>query len=331
MTVSALPSTMRAYVGTPKGPDLRHVPVPEPGPGEVLVRVEAFSVNRGELGLFSRRAEGWRPGQDLAGTVVRTAAEGGGPAAGTRIAAMNDYGGWAEYAVVPVDRLATVPEGVPAERAATLGVAGLTALRALRRGGPLLGRRVLVTGASGGVGSFAVQLAAAGGAEVTALTGSHRTLDLGALGAASVITELDALSGPFDLVLESVGGAVLTRTLKMLSPLGHFVLLGTSSREPATLTLSSFAPHVRQTLHPFWVFGSGEPVADDLAELLRLIERGRMTPVVGWTGSWERLPEAMEALRERRVPGKAALVVRSGAAETGAGSDSGTASAGEGA
>jgi len=311
---------MRAYVGTRKGPDLRDVPPPEPGPGEVLVRVEAFSVNRGELGLFARREEGWRPGQDLVGTVVQPAADGGGPAAGTRIAAMNDYGGWAEYAAVPLDRLAVVPDPVPSGQAATLGVAGLTALRALRRGGPLLGQRVLITGASGGVGSFAVQLAAAGGAEVTALTGTHRTLDLAALGATTVVSDVDALSGEFDLVLESVGGQVLNRTLKMVSPLGNFVLLGTSSREPATLTISSFVPHVRQTLHPFWVFGSGEPVSQDLAVLLRLIETGRLTPVVGWTGSWERLPEAMDAMRERRVAGKAVLVVE-GAAD---GSDSGS-------
>ncbi|MER5537744.1 zinc-binding dehydrogenase [Streptomyces mirabilis] len=320
MTVSPPHTVMRAYVGTRKGPDLRDVPLPEPGPGEVLVRVEAFSVNRGELGLFARREEGWRPGQDLAGTVVQPAADGGGPAAGTRIAAMNDYGGWAEYAAVPLDRLAVVPDSVPSGQAATLGVAGLTALRALRRGGSLLGKQVLITGASGGVGSFAVQLAAAGGAEVTALTGAHRTLDLAALGATTVVSDVDLVSGEFDLVLESVGGQVLNRTLKMVSPLGNFVLLGTSSREPATLTISSFVPHVRQTLHPFWVFGSGEPVSQDLADLLRLIETGRLTPVVGWTGFWELLPEAMDAMRERRVAGKAVLVVE-GASDS---SDSGS-------
>jgi NADPH:quinone reductase-like Zn-dependent oxidoreductase len=132
-----------------------------------------------------------------------------------------------------------------------------------------------------------------------------------------VVSEPAGLSGEFDLVLESVGGQVLEQTLKMLSPLGHFVLLGTSSREPATLTLSSFVPHVRQTLHPFWVFGSGEAVSDDLAALLRLAGSGRLTPVVGWTASWQRLHEAMDALRERRVAGKAALTV-DGAAEGGA-------------
>jgi NADPH:quinone reductase len=307
------PVTMRAYVGTPEGPDLRHVPAPSAEPGEALVRVGAFSVNRGELGLFARREEGWRPGQDLAGTVVRAAADGSGPAAGTRVAAMVDFGGWAEYVAVPTDRIAPLPDTVKVPQAATLGVAGLTALRALRRGGALLGQRVLITGASGGVGSFAVQLAVAAGAEVTALTGSHRPLDVAALGARTVIDELGNLEGEFDFIFESVGGEVLTTVLKLLAPLGHIVLLGTSSRLPAALTISSFVPHVRQTLHPFWVFGSGEPVGGDLSVLLRLMAAGQMDPVVGWTGSWERLPEAMEALRERRVAGKAALTVDEGA------------------
>src|SRR5215218_2383695 len=196
--------TMRAYVGTPAGPQLRSVPDPEPAPDEVVVEVEAFSINRGELGLFARRTEGWRPGQDIAGRVVAPAA-GSGPAAGTRVVAMVDFGGWAQRAAVPVERLAPLPDTVEAERAAGFGVAGLAALRALRRGGRLLGSRVLITGASGGVGTFAVQLAAAGGAEVTALTGSHRDIDLEPLGADRVVTSLDEAEGDFDLVLESVG------------------------------------------------------------------------------------------------------------------------------
>ncbi|MFF5502978.1 zinc-binding dehydrogenase [Streptomyces roseolus] len=309
MTLTPLPEAIRAYVGTPEGPELRKVPLPSPAPGEVLVRVGAFSVNRGELRLFAKRAEGWRPGQDLAGVVVQEAADGTGPAVGTRVAAMADFGGWAEYTAVPTDRLAPVPEGVATAAAATLGVAGLTALRALRRGGPLLGRRVLITGASGGVGSFAVQLAAAEGAEVTALHGSRRALDLAALGARHVITSLDEAEGPFDLVLESVGGEVLTAALRMLAPVGHFVLLGTSSGRTAALSISSFVPHARQTLHPFWVFGSGESVAEDLGLLLRTIRDGRMRPVVARTEGWERLPEVMTALRERRLAGKAVLLV----------------------
>ncbi|MFB6823831.1 zinc-binding dehydrogenase [Streptomyces virginiae] len=308
-----LPQRMRAWIGTPDGPDLRSVALPEPAPDQALVSVAAFCVNRGELNLFRRRAEGWRPGQDLAGTVVRAAADGSGPAAGTRIAAMNDFGGWARYAAVPVDRLAVLPDAVSFTEAATLGVAGLTALRALRRGGPLLGRRVLVTGASGGVGSFAVQLAAAEGAEVTALTGTHRDLDLKALGAHHVVTSLADTDGDFDVILESVGGEVLVTALKRLSTFGHIVVLGTSSGRTASLSISSFVPHARQTLHPFWVFGSGEPVGEDLDLLVRLVDLGRLRPVLGHQDAWERLPEVMASLRERRIAGKAVLLVHDGA------------------
>lgn len=310
--MSAPAVTMRAYVGTSAGPELQTVPDPQPAPGEALVGVEAFSVNRGELGLFGRRPDGWRPGQDIAGRVLAAAADGSGPPVGTRVVAMVDFGGWAERVAVPVERLAPLPGAVAVEDAATFGVAGLTALRALRRGGPLLGARVLVTGASGGVGTFAVQLAVAGGADVTALTGAHRSVDLAALGARRVVTTLHDADGEFDLVLESVGGDVLLAALQQTAPRGHLVLLGTSSRAPAAITISSFRPHARQTVHPFWVYGSGEPVREDLAVLAGLTARGLLRPVVGWTGAWGRLDEAMLALRERRVAGKAVLTVEGG-------------------
>jgi NADPH2:quinone reductase len=316
MTATLLPPTMRAYVGTPAGPDLRQVASPLPEAGEALVRVEAFSVNRGELHLFARRAEGWRPGQDLSGRVLRAAADGSGPPTGSRVAAMVDFGGWAEYTAVPTDRLAELPDGVDLAPAATLGVAGLTALRALRRGGPLLGKRVLITGASGGVGTFAVQLAAAAGAEVTAWTGTHRSADLTALGAARVVDSLDAGTGAdddFDLVLDSVGGEVLLAALKRAAPHADIVLLGTTSRTPVPLSISTFRPHVRQTVHPFWVYGSGEPVDADLGVLLRLMAAGRLRPLVGWSGPWEQLPGAMQLLNDRRIPGKAVLGVPGGA------------------
>jgi NADPH2:quinone reductase len=299
---------MRAYVGTPAGPELRSVPDPQAAPGEALVEVEAFSINRGELGMFARRAEGWRPGQDIAGRVVAPA-EAGGPAAGARVVAMVDFGGWAQRVAVPLERLAPLPDNVEAERAAGFGVAGLTALRALRRGGGLLGARVLITGASGGVGTFAVQLAAAAGAEVTALTGTHRDIDLEALGADRVVTSLEEAAGDFHLVLESVGGEVLPAALGRTAQRGHLVLLGSSSGDPAPITLFSFRRDARQTVHPFWVYGSGEPIGEDLAHLARLTARGLLDPVVGWSGSWDRLEEAMQALRQRRVGGTAILRV----------------------
>jgi NADPH:quinone reductase len=149
---------------------LGDLPEPQPGPHDLVVEVAAYAVNRGELSLLSQRSDGWTPGQDVAGVVAAAAADGSGPPVGTRVVGLADQGGWSERVAVPTHRVAPLPEAVAFPQAAALPVAGLTALRALRTGAPLLGRRVLVTGASGGVGSFAVQLALAAGAQVTAHT-----------------------------------------------------------------------------------------------------------------------------------------------------------------
>src|SRR6266536_2786008 len=158
--------SMLGYItdsAAPNGLDRRDLPEPEPTPHQAVIEVGAYAINRGELSLLSQRADGWTPGQDLAGVVVAAAADGTGPSAGTRVVGLADWGGWSERVAVPTHRIAPLPETVTFPRAAALPVAGLTALRTLRTGGALLGRRVLVTGASGGVGSFAVQLARAYG------------------------------------------------------------------------------------------------------------------------------------------------------------------------
>src|SRR5262249_20238354 len=173
--------TMIGHITDPNaegGLALRELPEPTPSPADVLVEVRAYAVNRGELNLLQQRPHGWAPGQDVAGVVVKAAADGKGPAPGTRVVGAAEGGGWSQRVVVPSHRVAAIPDNVAFADAAALPVAGLTALRALRTGGPLLGRRVLVTGASGGVGSFAVQLARVAGAHVTALvSGPHRADD----------------------------------------------------------------------------------------------------------------------------------------------------------
>src|SRR5215470_1555594 len=158
---------MRAVVNTPSGPQpvaIREVPESELRPNEALVAVHAFSLNRGEMRLFQVRPEGWRPGQDIAGIVLKQAADGSGLPAGTRVVALCDWEGWAERAAVPGHRMAALPDNVSYAAAASLPVAGLTALRTLRHGAPLLGKRVLITGAAGGVGHLATQIAARSGA-----------------------------------------------------------------------------------------------------------------------------------------------------------------------
>ena len=182
---------MLALVNTPNGNapvELRQVQEPAPGLHEALVAVQAFSLNRGELRSFRNNEEGWIPGQDISGIVLRQAADGSGPPAGTRIVALMDEFGWAERAAAPTQRIAVLPDTVSFAAAAALPVAGLTALRTLRHGAPLLGKRVLITGAAGGVGHLAVQLAARSGARVTAVAGRpERAAGLRELGATDVV------------------------------------------------------------------------------------------------------------------------------------------------
>jgi NADPH:quinone reductase-like Zn-dependent oxidoreductase len=164
-------SANRAVVVDPEVPGrlvIRPVPERVPDRGEAVVRVRAISLNRGEVRHSGVAAAGWRPGWDLAGEVERAAADGSGPRPGARVVGLLPEGAWAERVAVPVHALAELPDPVTLSQAATFPVAGLTVLHALAKGGPLLGRRVLVTGATGGVGDFAVQLARLGGAHVTA-------------------------------------------------------------------------------------------------------------------------------------------------------------------
>jgi NADPH:quinone reductase len=186
---------MRGYVTDPSAlGGLRlagDLPEPEPGPDELLVDVRAFSLNRGETVLVEQRPDGWRPGQDVAGVVVRAAADGSGPPEGARVVAVVDWEGWAERVAVPVRWAARLPDHVPFEPAASLPIAGLTALRALRQGGAVLGRDVLVTGATGGVGQVAIQLARAAGARVTAqVSAPERAAEAREAGADAVVVSL---------------------------------------------------------------------------------------------------------------------------------------------
>src|SRR5919199_4778238 len=133
----------------------RERPEPEPAPHEVVVAVRAYAANRGELRLLEDRADGWAPGQDVAGVVAAAAADGSGPPEGARVVGLADGGGWSERVAVPAHRTAVLPDAVDFAQAAGLPVAGLTALRALETGGPPLGRPAGVTRGSGGRGRLA--------------------------------------------------------------------------------------------------------------------------------------------------------------------------------
>jgi NADPH2:quinone reductase len=306
---------MLALVNTPNGSapiELRQIAEPDPARDEALVKVHAFSLNRGELSSFARNKEGWVPGQDIAGVVLRQAANGNGPPAGVRIVGLVDDFGWAERAAVPIHRMAVLPENVSFAQAATLPVAGLTALRTLRHGGPLVGRRVLITGAAGGVGTLAVQIAARSGAQVTAVVGRpDRAAGLKSLGAAEVVEGIDKAQGRFALILESGGGASLAAAIRLVEARGTVVVYGNSSTEPTTISFADFrgAPNSRVQSFSYFTSEAEERFGPDLAVLVSLTADGSLKPQIGLERSWRDFLRVTEPLRDRRVAGKAVLLV----------------------
>ena len=303
---------MRAMVAdssTPSRLSLLDVPEPVPSPGEVLVEVRAFSINRGELRMLGTAADGWRPGWDFAG-VLRSDVEGG-PPAGARVVGIRHGGAWAERVAVSPAWIAELPEEVSFAEAATLPTAGLTALRILRLGPAILGRRVLVTGASGGVGRFAIQLAHLGGADVTALvsSGSTRAGGLRQLGADEVVSDCAQLRGRFDLVLESVGGDTLGRLVTMVDPEGTLVMFGNSSNEVTTFNARDVYLDAHVRFQGFELFFDPAPFGRDLAFLVSLVAQHQLDPQLAAAMSWEDMPAAMERLQNRDVAGKIALTL----------------------
>ncbi|MEU3424638.1 zinc-binding dehydrogenase [Streptomyces gardneri] len=283
------------------------LPQPVPEPGEALVKVEAFSPNRGETFLLEHPRPGLLPGKDVAGLVVQEAADGTGPAIGTRVVGHPAHGGWAEYAAVPTHSLAVLPDGLDSVRAAALPLAGITALRLLRTAGSPAGLRVLLTGASGGVGHYVTELAVGAGAEVTAVTATpargERLAELGA----RVVHDVAAAQGPFDIVLESTGGPDLPVALSKVRPGGTLVWFGQASRTPVTLDFFRLlgGPE-RVTIRHFHY--AGAPYASDLAALVGLVERGRLHPEIGRIADWTETAKTLVDLRERRIRGKAVLL-----------------------
>jgi len=303
---------MRAVVHDPTAPAglaLREVPSPEPGPSQALIRVAATSLNFADVAyLRDRHAPGAVPGFDAAGIVVAAAAERDGPAPGTPVVSFGWSGGWAELRVADAGELAVVPAGVDLVAAAAVPVAGVTALRAVRRLGPVVGRRILITGASGGVGRFAVQLAARAGARVVASVGGpERGEGLRDLGAAEVVTGLAGVTAPVHGVIDNVGGALLADAYALVEPDGLVLSVGMASREATTIDFEQARRRGGGRIEAFTV-GSG--FGPDLDYLVALLAAGELDPQIDWRGPWDRVGEAATALLGRRVRGKAVLEVR---------------------
>ena len=299
---------MLAVVNTPNGKDLveiREVAEPQPAANQALVEVRAFSLNRGELRLFQIRPEDWRPGQDISGVVIQPAADGTGPKAGERIVALTDNAGWAERAAVPAHRIAVLPDNVLIEEAAALPVAGLTALRTLRHGAPLLGKRVMITGAAGGVGHLATQIATRSGARVTAVVGGpERGRHL--RGADEIVEGIDKVQGNFALILEAAGGLSLAAAIARVEAKGTIVVFGNSSGEATPFSFRDLAEHPNARIQGFSYFTSEaeERFAPDLALLVSLIADGSLKPHIV-EHSWRELAQIGPLLRDRQIRGKA--------------------------
>jgi NADPH:quinone reductase len=286
---------------------------PAPAPDEALVTVQAFSLNRGECRRLLGASPGWVAGWDVAGTIAAAAADGSGPAEGTRVVGLVQQGAWAERVAVRTDRLCPLPDGMSFQVASTLPVAGLTALLALRRGGQLLGKRVAVTGATGGVGPFALQIAALSGAHTTAIVSSpDRTEGLPARGVDQVEVGLDEDGPPFDVILDSVGGPLLAGALARINPGGAIVTYGNSSAQPTTFNVMGFYRRNAAALSGFFLFAeldADPPGGRHLATLADLVAEGRIDVGIDMERRWEDGSAVVRALLDRKVRGKAVLTL----------------------
>jgi len=306
----------RAVVVDPEAPGrlvIRPVDDPVADTGEAIVRVKTLSLNRGEVRRSGLAAAGWRPGWDLAGTVERAAADATGPRAGARVVGLLPEGAWAERVAVPTHALAELPDKVTFAQAATFPVAGLTALYALAKRGPLLARRVLVTGATGGVGDFALQLARLGGAHVTAsVRRAEQTALVRQAGAHEVVVG-DAIPATpkYDLVVESVGGRTLGTALAALERGGVCVTLGVSGSSEVTFDARTFFVGGRATLYGFYLFVElgNEPAGTGLRRLAELVAAGQIAPRISLERPWADIGQIAQELMARRFPGKAVLTL----------------------
>ncbi|MFG2041814.1 NAD(P)-dependent alcohol dehydrogenase [Dactylosporangium sp. NPDC048998] len=301
---------------------------PDPGAGEVLVRVRAAALNHGDrvdlhgipaiarLVLGVRRPRVPILGRAVAGTVERIGANVTAWRPGDEVLAETVKRAFAEYVAVPATALAAKPETVTFEQAATLPVSGTTALQAMRLAGvdTTPGRSVLINGASGGVGTFAVQLAKVYGAHVTGVCSTRNAEHVRALGADRIVDytreDLTRGTGRFDVIVDLAGSHPLGEMRRLLTPDGVYVassgtggpLLGPLPRLLAIVVTAPLRGGRLRTL-------TARPNAADLATLAGLVAAGRLTPVVERTRPLSETADALRVLETEHARGKTVLTV----------------------
>ncbi|MCC5636971.1 zinc-binding dehydrogenase [Nostoc sp. CHAB 5844] len=293
---------------------LHDVDAPTPAANEAVIRVAAISLNRGEIKRSTTADAGWRPGWDLSGVVETPAADGSGPSVGARVVGFLRSGAWGELVSVPTHSLAELPSSVSFAQAATLPVAGLTAYHALLKGGSLLGRSVLITGASGGVGHFAIQLARLSGAKITAhIRRPEYEKFVKESGADFVVIGEDLSSAseysPYHLIVESVGGNTLGTALGFLAEDGVTVLFGVSGGAEVTFNAQRFFATGGTNLYGLILFHElrRESAAIGLQRLLSLVAAGKLRPQIDIEADWTEVADVAQKLLNRSYLGKAVL------------------------
>jgi NADPH:quinone reductase-like Zn-dependent oxidoreductase len=310
----------------PRIVDLGEVDVPVPEDDQVLVRVYASSVNPVEwygvtgpyfarFGAGFRKPKDPRLGADLAGVVEAVGREVQDVRPGDEVFGSGS-GAWAEYAVARATRVALKPANVSFEEAATVPIAGLTALQALRDHGHVQpGQRVLINGASGGVGTFAVQLAQSFGADVTAVCSTRNVEQARALGADQVVDytkeDFTNLGIRHDLLVDIAGSRSFLACRRALKPDARFVLVG------GKMTYRGLGPlpHIAGTIlksrfrSQKTTFFVAKITTEDLSLMRDLIEAGKVRPVIERTYPLSEAREALTYLGEGHARAKVAITV----------------------
>lgn len=310
---------MKAVVANPGQADwikIGEAPEPTPDSNQAVIRVTTFSVNRGEINRAKAATDAMRVGWDVVGIVEAAATDGSGPKLGARVVGFSrPMHGWAERVALPVVDIAEIPDGVSDEDAATLPVAGLTALYALERCERLLGDRVLVTGATGGVGYFACQLAVAMGAQPVAILRREEGADaVRALGAEVVVSaDGSALAdmSKFRSIVDGVGGAMFSNLVDALGDNGRLVVYGVSAGADAAVPIRSLMFTGDGRIDGFHLYRESEKetASKGLTRLMRLMLEGRLKTEITVRKEWTDIGEVAQGLIDRTYVGKAVLTL----------------------